>query len=259
MDRVLITGCSSGIGRATALEMTKRGYEVVATARRPETLEGLDVAQTLQLDVVDDESVRNAVSQAGHIDILINNAAWEVYGPAEEVPPARVLAMFDTNVIGPLRMIQGVVPGMRAREHGTIVNISSGTGIFATPLNGAYSATKHALEALSEALRYELAHWGIEVVVIEPGEVKTAAAENAERFGDDGPYAPLLEQRLSGYPNPEAPGPETVTEVIIEAIETKNPKFRWPVHLDHAAIEARRRMDHPEWERAYRAATKLDW
>lgn len=259
MARALITGCSTGIGRATAQAMARRGYEVVATARRRETLEGLDVYARLQLDVVDDASVRAAVETAGEIDVLVNNAAWEVYGPAEALPVDRVLAMFDTNVVGPLRLIQAVAPGMRERRRGIIVNISSAAGVIAGPLNGGYSSTKHALEALSESLRYELGHWGIRVVLIEPGEVNTAWHENAQAFGQDGPYAELFAQLLSNYPNPNAPGPEVVSDVIIEAVEAEHPRFRWPVNVRPEVLAARRQMDDETWERQYRAVRRIDW
>src|SRR5581483_10227219 len=146
MARALITGCSTGIGRATAVELTKRGFEVVATARRPETLDDLDVAERLRLDVV---------------DVLVNNAGFEVSGPLERVPVDEVKRMFETNVFGALRMIQAVLPSMREKGGGTIVNVSSVAGRAVAPLGGAYSASKWALEALSEGLHIEMRHFNI--------------------------------------------------------------------------------------------------
>jgi NAD(P)-dependent dehydrogenase (short-subunit alcohol dehydrogenase family) len=155
MSRVLITGCSTGIGRATAIELNRRGHEVVATARRHDTLSSLDVTDR-QLDVDDPDSIRAAVETAGEVDVLVNNAAWGAIGPIETIPLDEVRAMYETNVIGALRMLQAVLPGMRERGGGTIVNVSSLAGLFASmPLNGLYSSTKFALEAITETLRYE--------------------------------------------------------------------------------------------------------
>ena len=259
MTRVLLTGCSTGIGRATAELMAASGYEVVATARRLETLEDLDVAARLRLDVDDDRSVREAVATAGQIDVLVNNAGWELFGPLEELPIDRVRAQFETNVLGPLRLTQALAAGMRERKHGAIVNVSSGMGLFVAPMEGAYAASKHALEALSEVLRFELGHWGIRVVVIEPGEISTSSHLNFETHGADGPYAQLYERLLDGYPNPDAPGPRIVAEAIVAAVESDDPDFRWPVNLNTDYIDARRRMSDREWDRAYRATRKLDW
>lgn len=155
MARVLITGCSTGIGRAAAVELTKRGFEVVATARRPETLEDLDVADKLRLDVDDDASVKEAVAKAGQIDALVNNAGWGMHSPIEKTPLDEVRRMFETNVIGAVRTMQAVLPQMRERGSGVIVNVSSLAGLVSSPLGGFYSATKHALEAITEALHYE--------------------------------------------------------------------------------------------------------
>src|SRR5215471_12920486 len=151
MARVLITGCSTGFGRATAVELTKRGHEVLATARRPETLEDLDVAEKMRLDVDEDGSVSDTVKAAGRVDALVNNAGFGITGPVEHVPLPELRRMFETNVVGALRMIQAVLPQMRERGSGTIVNVTSLAGLVTPPTGGAYSATKHALEALSEA------------------------------------------------------------------------------------------------------------
>src|SRR5204862_1181362 len=137
----LITGCSTGIGRATAVELMKRGHEVVATARRPEVLEDLDVTLRLALDVTSDASVAAAVAAAGEIDVLVNNAGIGVGGPVECVPIDRAQAMFDTNVWGPARMVQALAPGMRARNRGAIVNVTSLAGRAVGPLNGFYAAS----------------------------------------------------------------------------------------------------------------------
>jgi NADP-dependent 3-hydroxy acid dehydrogenase YdfG len=251
VTRVLITGCSSGIGRATAVELDKRGYEVVATARRPETIDDLDVAVRLPLDVTSDDSVEAAVAAAGEVDILVNNAGMSVVGPVENVPLDRVRAMLETNVLGPARMIQAFLPGMRARNRGAIVNVSSAAGRAVAPLNGYYSATKWALEALSEAVDMELTRWGIKVVVIEPGYVATDMVERSERFGMSGPYKDLA-QLSDGYTaelaahNPQGPG--VVAEAIAAALEEEHPTLRHPVGLDaEFVVGARETMSYEKF------------
>ncbi|HTT86995.1 MAG TPA: SDR family oxidoreductase [Acidimicrobiales bacterium] len=189
MARTLITGCSSGFGRATAIELKARGHEVVATARRPETLDGLDVDARLALDVTDDASVAAALSAAGEVDALVNNAGVSVGGPVEKVPLDEVRRLFETNFFGALRMAQAVLPQMRVRGRGTIVNVSSVNGRVAQPLSGSYAATKFALEAMSEALHFEAGHFGIRTVVIEPGYFRTNLGGARREFGvDSAPY-----------------------------------------------------------------------
>jgi NADP-dependent 3-hydroxy acid dehydrogenase YdfG len=264
MTRVLITGCSTGIGRAAAVELTKRGYEVIATARRPETLDELDVVARLALDVTDDASVATAVTAAGEIDVLVNNAGIEVGGPIESVPLADVRDMFETNVFGLLRMIQAVAPGMRRRGRGTIVNISSVAGIVGAPLGGTYSATKHAVEAISEALHYELDHFGVRTIIIEPGVIETAFQDNARWLGvDEPPYDELKTQwdaaRLTlagGAP----PGPELVAGIIAEALEADPPVLRWTAGNDAAMVASvRASSTDEEFEATMREALSIDW
>jgi short-subunit dehydrogenase len=169
MARVLITGCSTGFGRASAVELTKRGHDVVATARKPETLDELDVVDRIGLDIDDDASVNEAVAKAGTLDALVNNAGFGVVGPIEKVPLAEARRLFDTNVFGTMRMVQAVAPGMRERGSGTIVNVASLAGRVAPPLGGVYAASKWAVEGMSEALHYELGHFGVRVRLVEPG------------------------------------------------------------------------------------------
>jgi len=139
--RALITGCSTGTGRATAVEVTKRGYEVVAPPRRPETLDDLDVAQRLALDVDDDASVASVRNAVGMVDVLVNNAGFGLEGPVESVPLAEVRRLFETNFFGAVRMIQAFVPAMRERGSGAVVNVSSVNGVGRTPLAGYYAAS----------------------------------------------------------------------------------------------------------------------
>ena len=177
MARILITGCSTGIGRASAIELTKRGHEVIATARRVDTLRDLDVAEKLALDVADEASVLEVTGGVGQLDALVNNAGVGLAGPIENVPLPDVQRAFDTNVFGAVRMIQAVVPRM-AVGSGVIVNVTSVSGKVSGPLSGYYAATKHALEAISDALHYETGHFGLRVVVIEPGAIETNFTAN---------------------------------------------------------------------------------
>jgi NAD(P)-dependent dehydrogenase (short-subunit alcohol dehydrogenase family) len=262
--RVLITGCSTGIGRETALELTRRGHAVVATARREETLADLDVAQRLALDVDRDDSVARAVAAAGSVDVLVNNAGWSARGPVEKVPLAHVRGMFETNFFGAVRMIQALLPGMRARKAGAIVNVSSLAGRVASPLTGFYSASKFALEALSEALRYEVGHFGIRVALIEPGYIDTPFGGNGSQHGmDSAPYDEL--QRIwSGTDGKlvggARPGPGMVATAIADAVEGKETRLRWPVGSDAELVtKARAAMDDEKFEASMRAMLKLDW
>ncbi|MFH1011459.1 MAG: SDR family oxidoreductase, partial [bacterium] len=217
-DRVLITGCSTGIGAATALLLAQRGKQVVATARRIETLEPLAqearrlraTLLTTPLDVTDDASrqaaFRFAEEQLGGVDILINNAGYGQMGPVEEVPVELARAQFETNVFGLHAMCQLVLPGMRARGYGKIVNISSIVGKISLPLGGVYSASKFAVEGLTDALRIEVAPFGIRVILILPGPIRTefprTAALSVEPMLSklpNSPYRSLAEPMLSRW------------------------------------------------------------
>jgi NAD(P)-dependent dehydrogenase (short-subunit alcohol dehydrogenase family) len=263
--RAMITGCSTGIGRATAIELSTRGYDVVATARRRESLDDLEVAQALELDVDDEGSVAEAVGAAGQIDVLVNNAGFGVEGAIESVPLDEVRRMFETNFFGAARMIQALVPGMRERGSGSIVNVTSTAGIAAPPLGGYYAASKFALEALSEALHLEVGHFGVRVLVIEPGAIETAFAANVLDHRDEpGPYKELAslwqeaQAKLGG--GDEAPGPELVASVIADALESDRRQLRWPVGADADLVAAARQaMSYDDFEAAMRQTLDLDW
>jgi NADP-dependent 3-hydroxy acid dehydrogenase YdfG len=264
--RALITGCSTGIGRATAVELTKRGFEVIATARRPETLEDLDVAEKLKLDVTDDASIAAAKAKAGQVDVLVNNAGFGVGGPIEKVPVDEVKRLYDTNVLGVVRMIQAFVPPMRERGSGTVVNISSVAGRTSSPLGGFYSSSKFALEAISEALHYEARHFGIRVVIIEPGSFASAIGDNSLVYGiDDAPYDELAQiwESAQGRLTPgagEQPGAEIAAQLTAEAIESDDQKLRWPIGDDAKLIvDTRDSMSFEDFEAAMRAVLQLDW
>jgi NADP-dependent 3-hydroxy acid dehydrogenase YdfG len=238
---VLITGCSSGIGRDLAQRLTGSGYTVVATARKAETLIDLQAALKVPLDVTQPESVKQAIDctlqRFGRIDVLVNNAGYALRGALEEISDEQVHQLFDVNVYGVLRMIRAVAPHMRQQRTGRIINIGSISGKLSTPANGTYSATKFAQEALSDALRLELAPFGIQVVLIEPGSIKTQFADTAQTHAQAilsnpaSPYQPLYQQdqRVTAAMRRHEPGPEIVSQVIQQAIETSRPKARYLV------------------------------
>ncbi len=190
---VLITGCSTGIGRATAKRLAAGDRTVYATARRVETLADLEAAgcRTLALDVTDEASMQAAVDAVeGGVGVLINNAGYSQSGALETLPMDSVRRQFETNVFGLLRMCQLVLPGMRAAGAGTIVNVSSMGGRLTFPGGGAYHATKYSVEALSDALRMEVGRFGIGVICVEPGLIRTEFGSTAaSSVGDGGPYA----------------------------------------------------------------------
>src|SRR5262249_34703500 len=196
---VLITGCSTGIGRATAERLAAGGWSVYATARRPESIEDLQAkgCKTLALDVTDEASMQAAVEQVeaaeGAVGSLLNNAGYSQSGALETVPMAELRKQFETNVFGLVRMCQLVLPRMRELRDGRIVNISSMGGRLTFPGGGAYHGTKYAVEALSDVLRFEVSGFGIRVVVIEPGLIRTqfgeAAVGSMSGIETDGPDA----------------------------------------------------------------------
>lgn len=242
---VLITGCSSGIGRATALQLARDGWKVYATARRPETLDELREAgcETLALDVTDEQSMQAAVAHVeqaeGAVGVLINNAGYSQSGAIETVPLEAVRRQFETNVFGLVRLTQLVLPKMRAQRWGKIVNVGSMGGRLSFPGGGHYHATKHALEAISDALRFELRGFGIDVILLEPGLITTefgeaGAASMAEvESGDGDPYAKFNATvgavTKGAYEGPLkllGGGPERVAKVIARALKRRHPPAR---------------------------------
>ena len=263
MAVVLITGCSSGIGLATARHFARLGDEVHAGVRHPSTAWELTAAiesdklkiAPLTLDVDDDASVRRGVQEviarSGRIDVLVNNAGIGGGGPIEDVPIEFAKSMFETNYFGTIRMIQAVLPRMRERRSGAIVNVSSIAGRLAIAGHGHYSAVKHALEAASEALAQEVLAFGIRVAVVEPGVVVTPIFSKARRFAHPtSPYRVHVHRLLLFYQmQMKMPSqPSDVAAVIYEAVTTPEPKLRWLVGEDARRLTAgRQRLSDEEY------------
>jgi NAD(P)-dependent dehydrogenase (short-subunit alcohol dehydrogenase family) len=244
---VLITGCSSGIGRATAERLHARGWNVYATARNTEAIADLagQGMKTLALDVTSEESMKGAVDTVtaaeGAVGVLVNNAGYSQSGAVEEVPLEQWRRQFETNVFGLVRMCQLALPGMRSQGWGKIVNVSSMGGKLVFPGGGAYHATKHAVEALSDALRFEVKGFGVDVVLIEPGLIVTGFGEAAvdsikDAVPADGPYAKfnaiVAKQTAEAYKGPMAKlgaGPDAVARKIERAISSRRPRPRYTV------------------------------
>ena len=243
-DPVLVTGCSTGIGRAIAEELLRQGHTVWATARRPDTLGDLAErgARITALDVTDEASMATAVAEVeaahGSVGALVNNAGYGEYGAVEEVDLDKVRAMFETNVFGLARMCQLVLPGMRRVGHGRIVNIGSMGGRFTFPMGGYYHATKYAVEALTDALRIEVKQFGVDVSLVEPGVTRSSFVEkttDSEGMGAGDPDSPYATARASvAKSNNEAyanrmmsASAESVAEVVASAVAAERPRTRY--------------------------------
>ena len=262
---VLITGCSSGIGWATAERLARRGWAVYATARNIEEMSPLAErgCRLLPLDVTDEDSMRDAVAEVerieGAVGVLINNAGYSQSGAVEEVPMQKVRRQFETNVFGLVRMCQLVLPGMRRQGFGRIVNLSSMGGKLTFPGAGFYHASKHAVEAISDALRFEVRGFGVEVVVIEPGVIRTGFAQTAvDLMGEgSGPYAGFdagvasmtRENYERGPLAALGGGPEAVAETIERAVSAARPRARYTVTPSaKLLILARRLLPDRVWD-----------
>jgi NAD(P)-dependent dehydrogenase (short-subunit alcohol dehydrogenase family) len=258
---VLITGCSSGIGKATARRLLRSGWTVYASARRLDDIADLaaDGARPLRLDVADDSSMTAAVaaveSEAGAVGVLINNAGYSQSGAVESVSLERVRRQFETNVFGTVRMAQLVLPGMRAQGWGRIVNLSSMGGKLTFPGGGFYHGTKYAVEAITDALRFEVAGFGVRAILIEPGLIVSGFAEAAadsvaSTSADSGPYAAFNAAVVKATRDAYTAGPlaklggtpETVAAVIEHAIASNSPRARYTVTPSASVLIALRRM-----------------
>ncbi len=268
---VLITGCSCGIGRATAELLCTEGWTVYATARRPETLADLERkgCKTLALDVTDEASMTAAVQAVtdaeGAVGVLINNAGYSQSGAVETIPAEQVRRQFETNVFGLIRMCQLVLPGMRDQHSGRIVNLSSMGGKLTFPGGGLYHASKYAVEAISDALRFEVRGFGVDVIVIEPGLIVTSFGETAAGSVDgaqsDGPYKDfnrhVAEITEGAYKGPMAKlggPPEAVAQTIAKALKADRPKARYPVTASARLMITQRRLTPDRlWDLAMRS------
>ena len=269
---VLVTGCSSGIGHATAKHLVGRGWTVYASARRPESIADLEPAgcKLLALDVTDEDSMVAAVHRVeeaeGAVGVLVNNAGYSQSGPVEEVPVADVRRQFETNVFGLVRLCQLALPGMRRQGWGKIVNVSSMGGKLVFPGGGFYHGTKYAVEAISDALRWEVRGFGVDVVIIEPGLIKTdfgnVAAGSVDAAPAEGPYGDFTAAVAKatkgayegGLPARLGGGPETVARKIEKAITKRRPRARYSVTPSaKLALFQRRLMSDRMWDGVLRS------
>jgi NAD(P)-dependent dehydrogenase (short-subunit alcohol dehydrogenase family) len=258
----VVTGSSSGIGYETSLLLAKNGFFTYATMRNPDNSNKIDnlkqseklSLEVLKLDVTDDKSVKEAIAkianEQGTIDVLVNNAGYALVGPLEELSIQEFKEQFETNVFGVIRVIKEILPIMRKQRHGIIVNISSVAGRTGFPLTSAYVSSKFALEGLSESIAYEIEQFGIKVILIEPGVIKTnfdsnlkigkGVSDTKTTNGNDSPYADLTEKRIAGFIPRFENGlpPIEVAKVILRAITSKNvpPESRYLVGDDASKL-----------------------
>lgn len=251
LNRVLITGGTDGLGRAAAMLLAEHDYRVFAGGRNVDRRAALTQLardrklplETIELDVCDDASVNNAVTEiersAGPIDILVNNAGIAIAAVMEEITLADLRKQYETNLFGVLRVTQRVLPEMRRRRRGRIINMSSIAGKVAIPIMGPYSSSKHALEAISDAMRLELYPFGIHVVLIEPGMIRTSMSRNAEELSTayvkgaaESPYGAIYQGFRSSWEKTTKAShdtPEDCARVILNAIEEPTPRARYLV------------------------------
>jgi NAD(P)-dependent dehydrogenase (short-subunit alcohol dehydrogenase family) len=262
----LVTGGNSGIGRATVEALREAGFSVYAGARRPESVAGLeaDGFRALQLDVTDEESMASAVETveagSGAVDVLVNSAGYGVYGPMEELDLGVLRDEFEVNVFGLLRMSQLVLPVMRAKGVGRIINIGSVGGLFTAPFSGAYHMSKYAVESLSDAMRAEVAGFGVDVALLEPTGVRTPFVyKQVETAPDTGPDSPYAAQKTSGAEGAVAlfregsravVDPEDVAKVVVEAATARRPRTRYKVGMAaHIIPVVRGLLSDRTWDR----------
>jgi NAD(P)-dependent dehydrogenase (short-subunit alcohol dehydrogenase family) len=274
MAHVLVTGCSSGFGLLTALRFARAGDRVTATmrtpSRAPAALREAIAAEHLPivvgaLDICAPASIAAALDAAGDIDVLINNAGIELRSSIEDASDAEVRAQFETNVFGTTAMARAVLPRMRARRSGTIVNLSSIAGLVARPYGGYYSASKHALEAITEALHFEVQPFGVRVVLIEPGQYGTRLLDNAttaQAFSPSSPYWADSERFEAGLgalrPGGAVAEPQEVADLIYAAVHDPAPKLRYLAGADaHMVAGAYKSLEFEAYEQAMRQA--MNW
>ena len=252
----LVTGGSSGIGQSAALELRKKGFEVYAVARRVDRMKGLADAgvHVFGMDVTDDASMTSGIrrirDEQGRIDVLVNNAGYGSYGSVEDVPIDEARRQFEVNLFGLARLIQLVVPTMRAQRSGRIINISSIGGHFYEPLGAWYHATKFAVEGFSDSLRLELRPHGVDVAIIEPAAIRSEwsqiAADSMLETSAGGAYEEQARKAAALFERSYSPamssGPEIVGKAIVKAATARRPKTRYPVGKGARLIIMSRRM-----------------
>ncbi|MFC4030006.1 SDR family NAD(P)-dependent oxidoreductase [Streptomyces polygonati] len=229
MSSILITGASKGVGRAAAAELARRGHRVVATARDPRSLDGLDVDRRLRLDVTDQASVDAAIEQAGEIDTLVSNAGTIFSAAVEASPTDEIERLLVHNTVGAIRVAQAVLPQLRRRNKGRLLFVSSASGRVVQPGTAAYSASKWALEALAEALAIELAGFGIDVTLAQPGPVSSGALDDITTYKlPDDPYAPFFAVGVTP-PAKIMISPEQVAAALADLVEQPTVPLRVPI------------------------------
>jgi NAD(P)-dependent dehydrogenase (short-subunit alcohol dehydrogenase family) len=251
----LVTGASSGIGEACARRLAAGGWRVFGTQRGPQ-LPPAGAVEMISMNVDDDESVTRGVAavleRAGRVDALVNNAGFALAGAVEDTSTAEAKAQFETNFFGALRVVRAVLPAMRRQRSGTIVNISSLAGVFGLPFAGLYSASKFALEGLSESLRFETRGFGIRVVLVEPGDFRTRITERrryAAAAEVNDAYRTLFEQfkKRQDEDETKAAAPEPVARVVERILRHPRPKLRYPVGIPSQRMVVPLRRFLPQW------------
>jgi NAD(P)-dependent dehydrogenase (short-subunit alcohol dehydrogenase family) len=263
---VLITGASSGVGQATARLLSHKGYKVIGTSRNPAGARITPPVEILRLDVRADDSVRACVeavlSRYGHIDVLINNAGHELAGALEELLPEEIRGQFETNFFGVVRMVSAVLPSMRRRRRGRIINISSLSGLSPIPFLGIYSATKFALEGYTEALRHEVRPFNVHVSLTEPGFLKTPMMKHRQVGANRIPeYDPWRQRALDAVHAFEqnGPGAEMVAKALHDIISSNTPRLRYLIGPQaRSVVRLRRFLPSSTYEQGVRRSFSLD-
>jgi NAD(P)-dependent dehydrogenase (short-subunit alcohol dehydrogenase family) len=281
LSTVLVTGATDGLGRAIAILLAERGYRVFAAGRNPERLEGLGQLarerklplEPMELDVCDPASGERAIAEIEHrtgpVDILVNNAGIAIAAVMEEVTPADLRKILETNFFSPIRIAQRVLPEMRRRRRGRIINMSSISGKVAIPVMGAYAASKYALEAASDSLRLELYPFGIHVILIEPGYIHTSMNRNAAELSsayakgaEHSPYKAIYQTFLGQWEKTRKASryqPEDCARVVLRAIEDEPPRARYIVtSRAKIGIFARRLLSDHALDKRFKKTFRLE-
>lgn len=244
----LVTGASSGIGKATAAALVARGYRVVGTSRRPEALaagQRVDGVEYLPLDLGDDASIEALATAAGPVDVLVNNAGESQSGPFEELPGDALRRLFQVNVLGPVRLTQLLLPGMRERRHGRVVMVGSMLASFPLAYRSSYVASKAALKGFSDGARHEYSPFGVWLTTVEPGSINTGISERRTKYTSEGsPHRADFERMLAALDRNEGKGiqAERVAATIVKAVEAARPKALYAVGSNAAIVFPLRRL-----------------